>query len=225
MAYIKNKWKKSDRPIGYDVYTQYAFDRIEDAIYDSHTILKYGKVEDDEFKSWEDLRFDSNAAKAAGVKDPSHLAVLGGLRTYVFSPTTQEELYLNCQMPHSWDGSAIYPHVHWFATTASTNIGCRWGLEYSWASLGTTFATPSTIYGQTVSEATTVIQANKHYLTSLTSISPSTSQNDISSMLMCRLFRDATVVGDTFDQGAALLEFDIHYRSNGIGSKEEKSKT
>ena len=36
---------------------------------------------------WEDLRFDSNAIRAAGVKDPAYSTCLGGLRTYVFSAT------------------------------------------------------------------------------------------------------------------------------------------
>ena len=176
---------------------------------------------------WEDLRFDANAIRAAGVKDPAYSTMLGGLRTYWFSPTTQEELYFNAQMPHAWDGSAIYPHIHWMASTASDGAPASqkalWKMEYAWASIGSTFAAAATVSGST-HYPNEEPAANKHYMTAMTSIVPSTNQSGISSMLICRLYRDSTDAADTFEQGAFLLEVDFHYRINTVGSREETSK-
>jgi len=44
----------------------------------------------------------------------------------------------------------------------------------------------------------------------------------ISSMLICRLFRD--VSEDDYNNDAAFLEFDIHYEINSVGSKTETVK-
>ena len=43
-------------------------------------------------------------------------------------------------------------------------------------------------------------------------------------MMVCRLFRDATDAADTYDADAVLLEFDVHYKVNMLGSREETSK-
>jgi hypothetical protein len=48
----------------------------------------------------------------------------------------------------------------------------------------------------------------------------------ISSMLVCRLFRDATGSGETDDypETAGLLEFDFHYRADSVGSYDHAFK-
>jgi len=149
------------------------------------------------------------------------------LRTYVFSASTQEELYFNAQMPHAWDGSAVYPHAHWMATTASDGTPAAqkvaWRMEYVWASIGSTYAAATTVAGST-SYPDEEVLANKHYITSFTPMSPSTAQDGLSSMLLCRLYRDSTAAADTFEHGAYLLEVDFHYRINTVGSREELSK-
>lgn len=245
MAYSKNRWNKQDAAVGHDKRVAYKMERIEDGVSDAHATLRFATCVDGEFRcgestgsycslsssgfvtlagdarAWEDLRFDANALKAAGVKDPAYSTVLGTLRGYTFSPTTQEELYFAVQMPHSWSGEAIHPHVHWFTATASTNVTCRWGLEYAWADIGSTFSAPTTIYASTVSPVTTIIESKKHYVTSFSSLVPSTNQDGFSAMLLCRLFRDSTVAADTFDQNANLLEFDIHYSVKRLGTKTE----
>lgn len=53
-----------------------------------------------------------------------------------------------------------------------------------------------------------------------------TGVNTVSSMLACRLFRDATGAGgtDDLDNDAGVLEFDFHYEIDTMGSRSEYLK-
>jgi hypothetical protein len=223
--YSKTTWEISNSPTN-DARSRLLLNNLESGVEQAHNFLGNGPEIGSSWVMWDDLRFDANALKAAGVKDPSYSTCLGdGLRAYWFSPSTQEELFFAVQMPHSWDGSPIYPHIHWMATTASSTLAdkVQWHLEYSWASIGSTMSAPTTIVvsSRIPNEA---IVANKHYMSKFDTITPTTSQNGISSMMLCRLARDSTVAADSFAQGAYLLEFDIHFRMNMIGSRNEASK-
>ena len=68
------------------------------------------------------------------------------------------------------------------------------------------------------------IAAGKHYLGIFDAITPSSTQDGISSMICCRLFRDATNEADTYEGDAGLLEFDLHYIIDTLGSREEYTK-
>ena len=46
----------------------------------------------------------------------------------------------------------------------------------------------------------------------------------ISSVLVCRLFRDGANVLDTLDSGVYLTEFDFHLELNTVGSRNEWTK-
>ena len=223
--YRRSTWERGNSPPN-DQGSRHLLNNLESGVEQAHNFLGNGPSIGSSWGMWDDLRFDANALKAAGVKDPAYTTCLGsGLRAYWFSPTTQEELYFAAQMPHSWDGSAIYPHVHWFDSTGSSTKAdlVRWGLEYSWAEIGSTMTTASTVYISTrfPDEA---ITKNKHYISEFAAITPSTNQDGMSAMLLCRLFRDSTVAEDSSTNGAYLLEFDIHYRMNMIGSRQENTK-
>jgi hypothetical protein len=224
MPYRKSSWRKNYSPPN-ESFIRSIINNIEDGLSAVNGFLGNGEIIGSSWWMWDDLRFDSNAVKAAGIKDPAWATFSGGLAAYWFSPTTQEDLFLNVQMPHSWDGSAIYPHMHWAVTTASSVAGhqVRWGIEYAWANIGSTFPSASTVYAST-SFPNEQLDVNKHYLTSFAPITPTTNQDSLSSMMMCRLFRDSTVAGDSFTHGAFLLEFDIHYRMNMVGSRNELTK-
>lgn len=222
--YTRSTWEKRNSPPN-DVNSRFMLNNIEYGVEQAHGFLGNGPNIGSSWGMWEDLRFDANAIKAAGVKDPAYSTCLGDLRSYWFSPSTLEELYLAAQFPHAWDGSAIYPHMHWFATTASSVAGhqVRWGMEYSWANIGSTMSVPATVYASTAYPSEQ-IEENKHYITSFSPIIPTTVQNGLSSMMLIRIFRDSTVLEDTFVHGAWLLEFDIHYKMNMVGSRQELEK-
>jgi hypothetical protein len=225
MAYQPSSWTLSNSP-GNNNASRDFLNNMERGIEDANAFLGNSDRIGSSWGMWEDLRFDANALKAAGVKDPSYTTCIGGgVRAYWFSPTTQEELYFAAQFPHAWDGSAIYPHVHWFDSTGSSTKAdkVQWGLEYSWAEIGSTMSAPTTVFVATRTPDEAIV-SNKHYISSFPPITPTANQDGISSMMLCRLFRDSTVVADSSTNGAYLLEIDFHYRMNMIGSRQELSK-
>ena len=182
--------------------------------------------------AWGDLRVPVLSTKLGGTKDPDFTKVLDdgdssqGVFSYLFSASTEEELYFMVQMPHAWkQGTALHPHVHW-SPVANGSAGQKvsWGLEYSVAEIGPTFGDTTIIYGDTTTPDETLV-ADRHYLTELSYISMS-SVDSVSTMLVCRVFRDATGGGGTDDYAndAALLEIDFHYEIDSMGSDSEYTK-
>lgn len=135
--------------------------------------------------------------------------------------SSEDELNLTIQMPHDYkSGSDIYPHVHWSPLTNGTGV-VTWGIEYTWADYGTVFSvtTIDTSNSESFSNA-----QNTHMLTSLGTITPSTNQDDISSILCVRIFRNSSASADTYTGKVALLSFEIHYEANTVGSRSLYSK-
>jgi hypothetical protein len=184
---------------------------------------------------WKDLRVSVNAVRViAGGAPPDwsqfkdNGAASTGVYLYWFDPGTEQNVYFDVQMPHDWkEGTDIEPHVHWVSadTAGASGTDVCWGLEYTWANINGTFGNTTLIYGDTQSNgAGETITVDKHYYTDLTTISG--SGKTISSMLVCRLFRDAAGVGgtDDYDDDAGLLEIDFHYQVDTIGSRTETAK-
>jgi len=181
---------------------------------------------------WDDLRVPVTSTKLGGSKDPGFAKVLDdgsgsqGVFSYLFDAGSEEELYFTCQLPHNWKReTSLHPHVHWFPT-ANGSAGQKvcWGLEYSVQKIGSVFGVSVIIYGDDVYHVIDPLIAKTHYLTSLTAISM-VGIDSVSSMLVCRLFRDATGTGgtDTYAADVALLEIDFHYEIDSLGSKDEYS--
>lgn len=147
-----------------------------------------------------------------------------GVFAYYFSPTTRNEVFFNVQMPHAWkEGTDIHPHVHWFpAISGAPGQRVQWGMEYTWANLGTVFSNTTIISGNIASPSGLYFQESQHLLTSLGEING--SGQTLSSMLVCRLFRDAEDSADSYPGFVGFLEFDFHYEIDTMGSQEEYSK-
>lgn len=173
---------------------------------------------------WEDLRIPVTATTRGGSKDPPFLlcrdngAGSQGVFSYHFSNLQEEELYFACQIPHAWDeGTEIRPHVHWSATTAAAGT-VRWGLEYSISRIGTVFPNTTLIY---INQAT-VGAAWSQQVAAFSAIAMTTQT--ISTMLLCRIFRDPLHAADTYGAPAALFELDFHYQRDSAGSRTEYIK-
>lgn len=180
---------------------------------------------------WDDLRVPLSSTKKAGSKEPEFKKALDnglgsqGVMLEFFDKTTEEELYFECQMPHSWkEGTDIHAHVH-FIPIANGSEGdvVSWCLEYSWASIGSVFSNTTIIGGNEHIPADSSLVQNKHYLTELGEING--SGQTFSSMLICRVFRDAggTLYTDDYDDEVGLLEIDFHYEIDKVGTDEEYS--
>lgn len=100
-----------------------------------------------------------------------------------------------------------------------------WAIEYSWVnySPGVHLEFPETKTDTAWSEELSN-NSIQHLITKFASITPSTSQNAISSLLVVRFYRNSSASADDYDGDAFGLSFDIHYRSNTTGSRQEYIK-
>lgn len=183
---------------------------------------------------WDDLRIEP-VARTTGTNAPSFERWYsnGGSRgVYLYSfddavTASEKEVHFTMQMPHDWNNSTIHIHVHWVPSHSDTGATPRWGLEYNLADIGTVFTTPNTIYATGNVQNDTDLTAHKHYITEFTDIVPTTSYDDISMVLIGRLFRNSSDAADTYDTAGnkcGLLYIDAHYQRNSIGSDDEYQK-
>lgn len=98
----------------------------------------------------------------------------------------------------------------------------RFSLEYTWANIGDTFGATNTLHLDTDAFVPNTSQW-KHLLCKNASGIAGTGKT-LSSMLVCRLFRDPADSADTYPQDVAFLQFDIHYEIDAFGSSGEYTK-
>ncbi len=146
-----------------------------------------------------------------------------GVFTYSFSASTEQELYFTVQMPHAWkEGSTIMPHVHWAAATDLSGNKVRWGLEYTWVNVASVYGTTTIIYGEDPIAANGAVTAYEHAITDLGGITA--TGKTLSSILVCRIFRDATAGTDNYASAAFMLSIDFHFERDALGSRTEYGK-
>lgn len=153
--------------------------------------------------------------------------IRNGIIGYSFPAGTVAECYANFHMPHDYiAGTMVYPHVHWTANTASTGT-VRWGVEYTLArrsdyaggggNTGTiAFGATQTIY---IEHSVTSGEQYVHQVNEAADgagIDGTQLQED--ALILCRFFRDATHVNDTFPDPVFLLTVDIHYECNSLAT-------
>jgi len=177
---------------------------------------------------WDDLRVPLSEPSTGTVKPEWARFPYGvsGSAPFInwFKASGIDEMYFLVQLPHNWkEGSDIEPHIHWVPSVNGETGPTvpRWGLQYSWISLGVTHSAYTTIYGSTIVPSE-VLVASRHYLTDLGTIAGSGQK--ISSMLICRIFRDGDNGADTFAGLAGALEVDFHYQLDTFGSRLEYTK-
>jgi len=170
--------------------------------------------------NWDDLRVAAQNTRINPVKEkPDYGSLTGAFLTYLFDPAETETVNFVIQIPHSFKyNSTIYPHVHWAPVTASSG-SVRWSFEYSIANIFGTFGAATTLTALCEASGT----AYKHFYCSLGSIDMSGFST--SCMILCNLSRLGNGSGDDYPSDAGLLEFDIHYQKNCIGSDNELNKS
>jgi hypothetical protein len=175
---------------------------------------------------WDDIRVPLTGVQAAGLKMPGWIKIKDngsgseGVYGWGFDAGTEEELFFAVQIPHDWIvGSLIRPHIHWCPTTTNTGT-VSFGLEYTKAKFGSAFGNTTILPANQAGSGT----AYKHQLATFPDITM--TGDTISTMLLCRIFRDATgsLRTDSYNADAALLEVDFHYKKNDLGSKSEYIK-
>lgn len=179
---------------------------------------------------WDDLRLEPSIRGASTANQPlwemySANGSSRGVYAYSFQDDTtanQDEVFFTAQMPHSWAGTPIYLHVHWTPLTGVTGTPV-WGIEYSWADISTTFITPTVIVTTTGNvQGDSTLTALKHYITAVATLTPTANNNDISMILIGRLYRNSGIAADTANSTkCGLLSIDLHYEIGRIGSNDE----
>lgn len=175
--------------------------------------------------AFDDLRI-SGAMVMVGATAPALTAFgpSGSLKVLVFEEGQHDEVHFELQIPHTYkEGSNIYPHVHWTPiTTEAGNV--VWELEYAWSNINGTFGAPgnmasaATAAGGTawVHKMTDLLEGGNNYIDG--------TGKTISSMLVCRLHRNAGEGSDSLTEGVAFLEFDVHYEIDTLGSNTASTK-
>ena len=181
---------------------------------------------------YDDLRVEPSI-KATGSNDPTFTQWFtngaGSVGVFLFNFTdvataNQKEVFFTMQMPHSWKGTAILPHVHWIPNQAGTAQRPVWGLEYTWADIGSAFGNTSIVYTTSLAPNDANLVQYRHYISAFNAITPSATQAGLSTILICRLFRFSGDASDTFTGTCGLLYCDTHFEINTLGSSQEYVK-
>lgn len=173
--------------------------------------------------SWDDLRFPATAINPPGAaSDPGVEATTGCL---LFDAASTELIYAMAQMPHHWkEGSTISPHVHWTKTT-SADGDVAWRIRYRIIGIGDVgpadWTDGGTVY-TTVTGTPDNDTAWEHLLTEFTDIE--LTGQTLSSCILFEVARIGGATEDTYGADARLLEFDVHYQVDSLGSEQEYIK-
>ncbi len=174
---------------------------------------------------WDDLRVTLDKGSSSAILD--WVSGSSGSQIWFFRWNAAEEaMSFTVQLPHNWkEGTTIYPHLHWLPkTTASGNV--EWIFEYSWANYNAT--TPVAFPAATTITVTSTgpFTANTHRIQSLTTGDAGLTGTGqlISSILICRIWRNGTRPNDTYDANAGVLFLDFHYQLDTFGSRDVFTK-
>ena len=168
---------------------------------------------------WEDLRFPAQGINPPGaVSDPDRDTTTGFL---LFAKAATEIIAGIAQMPHAWKhGSDIRPHIHIRSVADPSGTGAtRWQLSYKWSS---GFGTVPAAYTTETITVTLPDHSGGLIVNTIGSFTKVDGTGFIGSSLF--EWKPARVGGDaadTYDDDAALVEFDFHYLANSSGSIEE----
>jgi len=173
---------------------------------------------------WDDIRVPVTSTKKAGSNDP-HFAKIAdngsgsqGVFAELFDKTTEEELYFQVQIPHSWKiGTDIVAHVHWCPVDTDTGT-IQWGLEWSLAEKDAVIGDSTLSLGAATAACGTAYQHTYYEIVEI----DMSAVTDRSSIISCRVYRN--VAGDSYNNDAALLEVDFHYQIDSLGSTEQLVK-
>ncbi len=170
---------------------------------------------------WDDMRVPVSAlAPGATPADPIIYGPGGNVRIRGFDGNvTLESMDFTAQLPHGYqEGTDIEAHVHWCATT--NNAGnVIWHLDYYWLNVNDAIPVLTTIDTGAVAASGVAWQ---HIYSEMHPHLPGAGKL-ISSMIMCRIWRDPTGA-DTYPDDAGLLEIDFHFRADSVGSRQEAVK-
>lgn len=179
---------------------------------------------------FEDLRVPMSSTRKGAAEDPLYSVFRndgsGSVGVYGswFRTNQTEDLFFEVQMPHGWkEGSNLYPHIHWSPKTDTSGNKVRWGFESIWVNVGGTFGNTTVVYAEDpITPIGPSPTAYQHVISGFSSIDG--GGQTLSSILICRVFRDGTHANDSYNNSALMLQFDFHYEIDADGSRQEYVK-
>lgn len=164
---------------------------------------------------WDDLRAPFTQIRRGALSKPDFDYTNIGL---LFPQNDDAEIiYIIFQLPHKYKlGTDIYPHIHWQQMNGNNVV---WKLEYKWFNKGG--LVPAGFTAATAnSQLYTWSTGNLHQYDYWDALSGA-AINELSSILLIKVFRDDNVDAGAGDGDALAFEFDLHYQLDAVGSKSE----
>ena len=167
--------------------------------------------------------------KAAGQNPSSKLVWLYEEGTLQFKEDSDLLNYAiaNYQINHDWkQGTEIRPHLHW--KQIGSNVP-NWMIQYRWQTNGQDFSTSWTSVAWDGQVFASPMIEPRVQINTFPGIQPPEG-NNVSDILQIRLIRDiendSGLFGgdDPFEDDVEAISFDIHYRIDYPGSKQEFKK-
>jgi len=168
--------------------------------------------------NWDDLRFPASAIRLGGDAPATAQAYKDSL-VLAFASNPNQFIYVIAQLPHAWEeGTSLVPHIHWTIPVSGAGGGAenvKWDLTYSWANIAGSFpaSTPLTVTRDVQDDT-----LDDHLYTTIGIIDG--VGKTFSSCLIISLKRDTGVASD-YANAVYLVEFDIHYKQNRLGTYDE----
>jgi len=169
--------------------------------------------------AWDDIRAPGLAMRTNATA-PDLIDLGGGILAYGFAGGgTTEQVYGALQIPHTYkQGTTLHPHVHYARTDTATGSAV-WAIDYTVTDIDELFVATARL-----SAVTSPTSGYGHKYLDLGDISGS-GISGVSAMLMFRLFRPSDDSHDDYPSDMALLEFDMHYQVDSLGSDAETTKS
>ena len=175
---------------------------------------------------WDVYRISSTSGKGLGdTSEPDFAQVLtdgagsAGVYTYLFDPAVDEQLFFTFVLLAGYtEAKGIYPFVEWKPTSIAASAKVIWGLEYSWQNPALEFSNTTLIY----TTGSTNNKQNELIITEFGKVAGAAAV--IGSVLLCRVFRAASEIADTYADDAALIGTGIYYQKDTLGSANRGTK-
>ena len=164
---------------------------------------------------WKDLIFPA-INLAIGVAAPT-IATQSNIRYYVFAGGTvgtADELHGCFELQHDYkEGTDLYLHTHWFATTSGTG-GVRLGVDYGCGTPGSALS-----FQEGVEVTARTIEADETNIMRVTNIAtiPGTGKT-IGTNCMFRIYRPIDEY-NTYADPIGILTVGVHYQCDTLGSR------
>ena len=170
---------------------------------------------------WDDIKINGLGVRLGSVNPPGWTqfrddgAGSSGTYLYGFDDAAEEQVFFEIQIPHKYkQGTDLKFHIHWSTTTGNAG-DCVWALEYSVVHIDGVFPETSTISAACTASGV----AYTHEIHDVGTIDGTGLKE--SSVLVGRLYRDATAVADTLTGDALLVSADFHYELEKMGTDNE----